>query len=111
METCGDAYQPDALTRWVCDQEPGHRTPHDGPATAWYRDEGKPGRASWNSLPDQPAPHDEITLKPGDDVTITRMGRPCRLIVDRITPDGAVLRGLTPAEAAGGPFRPRDLWP
>jgi len=49
MDQCGNRYQPDAVTAYVCDQEAEHRDPHQGPAVAWDMHEGRPGRASWNN--------------------------------------------------------------
>lgn len=43
-----------------------------------------------------------FVLKPGDDLTIRWMGELRMVHCDRITPEGAVFRDLTPAEAGGG---------
>lgn len=43
---CGAYRRPTRLREWKCDQEPGHGTDHEGPATGWPSG-GKPGRESW----------------------------------------------------------------
>jgi hypothetical protein len=48
-----------------------------------------------------PVPEPLFTLKPGDDLTIRYMGGLRMVHCDRITPEGAVFRDLTPAEADG----------
>lgn len=50
-----------------------------------------------------------FTIKPGDDVFIMQMGGLRRVMCDRITPDGAVFRDLTPDEADGGLFTPQNV--
>jgi hypothetical protein len=97
METCGDAYQPDAIHRYVCDQPPGHRDLHDGPCTRWELGKGKPGRVRWANA-DHRDPGALLTVGRGDTITIWWSGEPRTVICDRITRNGAVLRDLTRAE-------------
>lgn len=54
-------------------------------------------------------PREPFTIKPGDDVFIMQMGGLRRVMCDRITPDGAVFRDLTPDEADGGLFTPQNV--
>lgn len=50
-----------------------------------------------------------FVLRPGDDLTIRWMGRLRMVHCDRVTPEGAVLRDLTPAELDGAvPERDED---
>lgn len=44
--TCQAEHKPDRLHVWVCDQEPGHRNPHDGRAAGWKTGE-QPHRETW----------------------------------------------------------------
>lgn len=56
-----------------------------------------------------PAPEPLFVLKPGDDLTIRWMGELRMVHCDRITPEGAAFRELTPAEADGAvPARDYD---
>lgn len=46
---CGRFHRPAQLHEWRCDQPPGHKTDHEGPATGWPgADGGKPGRRNWD---------------------------------------------------------------
>lgn len=44
---CGVRHRPTRLSEWVCDQEPEHRTRHEGPPVGWDAKAGKPGREAW----------------------------------------------------------------
>lgn len=48
---CGARHRPTRLQEWVCDQDPGHGTRHEGPPVGWLSAAGKPGRESWPWVP------------------------------------------------------------
>lgn len=46
--TCQDRFKERGC-QWECDQQPGHLTRHEGPATGWRTEGGRPGRNYWDN--------------------------------------------------------------